>query len=342
MGDIGEALLPQIVENGKGLILQCHKLNVRKAVVIHVLETHAHSGNELPVLGERDVGVESDFLKLSPTLIVEQRIIHLVIGDEDVHPSVQVEIRDARAHAFSRMSANAGLGGNVPERSVAVVEEELIGGGPVEKRVAVIIHALGHLASPFGGDVPGHVVDYEEVEQPVVVYIQPRAAHRPQRAVLRVGLVQPGFFSDIGKGAVAVVMIKLVAMHAADENILIAVVIVIADGNPVRKTGAREPGFFRDVPKIALAVVFKKPVEVFGRGLLQGANVGAVGEVDVQVAVVVVIEYGHAPGHGFGSVALRCLATVQAEVDGLIYEVDGRGRGHHPAEIHGPGSGQQG
>ena len=43
-----------------------------------------------------------------------------------------------------------------------------------------------------------------------------------------------------------------------------------------------------------------------------------------EVAVVIVIEHGHPAGHGFRSMALRRLRTVQLEVDRLVSEVNGR------------------
>jgi len=39
-------------------------------------------------------------------------------------------------------------------------------------------------AGRLRADIPGKVVHHKQVEQPVVVYIQPRTAHGPERAVL--------------------------------------------------------------------------------------------------------------------------------------------------------------
>ena len=140
---------------------------------------------------------------------------------------------------------------------------------------------------------------------------------RPQRAVLGIGLVQPGFRCDIGEGAVAVVVIQRVAIDAGDKDVFISVVVVIADGDADVVAGSGQAGFFGDVGEVALAVVFEEAVVVLRRILLQSLDVGAVGEEDVELAVVVVVEDSHAAGHGFGRVALGRLIAVEPEIDGL-------------------------
>jgi len=48
---------------------------------------------------------------------VEQRVVELVVGDEDVHPAVEVIVRDSDAHAFAgwaRMPDSADTSRKVP------------------------------------------------------------------------------------------------------------------------------------------------------------------------------------------------------------------------------------
>ena len=58
-------------------------------------------------------------------------------------------------------------------------------------------------------------------------------------------------------------------MHAANEDILAAVVVVIADGNPIVEPRSRKAGLGGDIREVALAVVLEKPVGVLRGGLLQ-------------------------------------------------------------------------
>jgi len=112
-------------------------------------------------------------------------------------------------------------------------------------------------------------------------------------------------------------------MNAADKEVLVAVVVVVADSGGDVVAFAGQSGLFRDVRKMALAIVGKQPVRVLWRGLLQRVDIGAVGEKDVQVAVVVVVEDRDPAGHGLGRVAFRRLTSVQREGDRPIDKVNG-------------------
>jgi len=138
-------------------------------------------------------------------------------------------------------------------------------------------------------------------------------------------LVQSRLVRDVLEGAVAFVVVEPVAVHAGDENVLEAVVVVVADGDSVVEAGAGEARAFGDVFEVAVAVVLEEAVGVFRGGLLQRSDVGAVGEEDVEMAVVVVVEDGHAAGHGLRRVALGGLGAIEPEVDGPVDEMDRRG-----------------
>src|SRR5450759_5058890 len=83
---------------------------------------------------------------------------------------------------------------------------------------------------------------------------------------------------------------KRLNVAARYKYIFVTIVIVIADRNPVVEAHARQAGLGGYVLEVTLAVVFEEPVGVLGRGLLQSLNIGAVGEKDIQIAVVVVVE----------------------------------------------------
>ena len=73
---------------------------------------------------------------------------------------------------------------------------------------------------------PEGVVGDDQVEQAVVVVVEPGGGHA--EGIRRLG-ADAGSLGHIGKGAISVVVIESVPAGAADEQILIAVVIVIAD-----------------------------------------------------------------------------------------------------------------
>jgi hypothetical protein len=152
------------------------------------------------------------------------------------------------------------------------------------------------------------------------------AAHAPQRAVLRVGLIQrgseAGLRRDVGEGSIAVVVVQRAVMHAADEDVFVTVVIVIANRDARVVTRAGQTRRFGHVREMAVAIVAEQAIEILRRGLLQAANVGAVGEEDIQLAVVVVIEDRDAARHGLRRVPLRRFATVERERNRPIRETD--------------------
>ncbi len=104
------------------------------------------------------------------------------------------------------------------------------------------------------------VVAHEKIEVSVAVIVEPGAAGAP--AILFV--VDSGFAGDVGESAVAVVVEQDVVSPEAAEQVVPAVVVVVADADAGLPAGAAEAGFFGDVGESAVAVIF---VEMRGWGL---------------------------------------------------------------------------
>ena len=111
-------------------------------------------------------------------------------------------------------------------------------------------------------------------------------------------------------------------MHARDKNVFIAVVVVVADRDAHVVAGAREPGLFGYVGEVAVAVVLEEAVGIFRGSLLERLDVRSVGEENVELAVVVVIEDRDAARHSFWRVAFGRLTAVELEINWLEGEVD--------------------
>src|SRR5579863_1634565 len=170
--------------------------------------------------------------------------------------------------------------------------------------------------------IPLQIINDDQVEQAIVVYVDPRRGHRPQRAIFGIGLAQSGFRGDVGKRAVAIVVVKSVAVDAGDEDVFVAIVVVVANGHANVVASARQSGFFGDVGEVAVAVVFEETVGVFWRILVERFDVGSVSKEDVEFAVIVVIKNGHPAGHGFGRMAFRSFVGIEFEIDRLVGEAD--------------------
>ncbi len=168
--------------------------------------------------------------------------------------------------------------------------------------------------------IESYVVAYEEIEVAVAVVIEPGAAGSP--AVLFV--VNPGLAGDVGESSVAVVVKQDVVSPEAAEQIVPAVVVIVADTDASLPTGAPQAGFLGDVGKGSVAIIF---VEMRSGGLAGrpvGVEARAVGEIDVEPAIIVVVEERQAAAFGFDDVALVIDARPRR------WEHSGRLRGPHP------------
>ena len=143
------------------------------------------------------------------------------------------------------------------------------------------------------------VVAYEEIEASVAVIIEEGATRAPANTII----VKAGLASDVGKGAVAVVVEQNVVSPEAAKKIVPAIVVVVADADSRLPAGAGEPGSFCDVSEGPIAVVL---VEMRS-GLLSGRPVLAqscsVGQINIQPAITVVIKKSDPAAFGFDNVA---------------------------------------
>ena len=131
----------------------------------------------------------------------------------------------------------------------------------------------------------------------VSVIVDPGAASVPAR--FRAGLEQAGAFRDIGERAVAIVVIENVLAVVGDEEIVIAVVVVVADAAGLSPAGADvEAGTFGDIGEGAVAIVFEETAMrflAFGKTL----EAPAIDEEEIEPAVVVIVVEGEAAAGGF-------------------------------------------
>ncbi len=107
-------------------------------------------------------------------------------------------------------------------------------------------------------------------------------------------------------------MVQDVLAEISDEQVVVAVVVVVADADALSPSGVLEPGLQRDVGKGAVAIVLEQVVEgLFARR--KAFEPPAVDEEDVEPAVVVVIVEGDAAARGLEQI----LVLVLAAKDGL-------------------------
>src|SRR5712664_3749504 len=87
---VAEQSVAIVVEDGVGLPRQSCDNHVRLSIIIVILKYHAHAGQWSAVKVEGRASLERDFRKRSIAAIVEQILLHAVVGNIDVGKSIAV------------------------------------------------------------------------------------------------------------------------------------------------------------------------------------------------------------------------------------------------------------
>ena len=160
-----------------------------------------------------------------------------VVGDQDVQPSVVVDIDRGQSHRLAERHTGVRIADPDPRR-LADIGERPVGLPVIEiaersaerprRSVRPLLAVEREELTQIGVAVPRDVIANEQV-QPAVVVIIEEPARRPPR------VVGPGHsrrFGDVRPPVVAVVAIQPVRTDGADEQIDVSVVVIISDGRP--------------------------------------------------------------------------------------------------------------
>src|SRR6476620_10336064 len=125
--------------------------------------------------------------------------------------------------------------------SVAVVAVQTVGNRAIVSRTAVIRRTGGVGAFLVPRDREVEIVGNEKIQIAIAVVIEKRRARAPQR------IADPRFLRHIRESAVAVISKQRLRSEARDQQIEIAVVVVIADGGAHAVGAKRHARLGRDV-----------------------------------------------------------------------------------------------
>ncbi len=193
---------------------------------------------------------------------------------------------------------------NVREGAVAIVVVEGVGIAGEPARTAHHRDSFPLAIDLFlgwnkGRRVQVDVVADEKVEVAVAIVVEPCTACSPMNFFA----METGLLGDIGEGAVAIIVKQNVVAPGAAEEIVPAVVVIIADANAGLPASTREPGFFGDVGERSVAIIF---VEMRGWRFSSGpfgVEPRSIGQINIQPAIIVVVEKSDATALGFDDVA---------------------------------------
>ena len=263
--------------------------DIEGAVEVVVADGQPHACLFVPVLVHRHATKQSFFGKRAVTVIHEEKTRRRVTGDIDVGPAVVVEVGgDGRHGKRAAGLINPRLDADIAESSVTVVVIQRAAAGrqppgsanhrhSVPKAVFVVA-GLGRLLQ-----IEINVISHEQVQVPVAIVVDPGAAGAPAALLVE----EAGPLGDVAEGAVAVVVVEHVLSPIRDEDVVEAVVVVVADSDGRGPSGPPQARFVGHVGERTVAIVF---VEAVGGLLGICIEPGTREEQNIQPAVVVVVQ----------------------------------------------------
>src|SRR5580658_4392210 len=152
---------------------------------------------------------------------------------------------------------------------------------------------------------PLAVIDHKQIEQTVVVVIEPAGANRPHLFSVEQRPAHTRFGGGVSESAVSIVMKQLIAGNVCDKKIRPSIVIVIAHrySHPVAHSG--HPGPLRHIGERAIVVVVKEAVPILRGIFLERGEGGTADQVDVQVPVTVIVKQSYSSDQGFNLILIR-------------------------------------
>src|SRR5947209_4102855 len=128
------------------------------------------------------------------------------------------------------------------------------------------------------------VARHEQIKAPVVIVVAPTGAGRP--AVKG----NPGFFRDVGKCSVMVVVIQAILAEICDVEVGPAIIVIIADCDAESPTPVSYAGRVCCVSKRSIVVIVQEHGPRCRLLAFEGGECGSVQQIYVQPAVVIVIK----------------------------------------------------
>jgi hypothetical protein len=236
------------------------------AVQIVVADTDSHPRLFLPLITQGYATLYALLFESSVVLIDEQEAGGRVARNIYVGPAVLVEVRGHDSHSIAGPGLpNARLHADVGKGSISII--------PV-KGVAAEGKASGTAGDgktlPIAVDVgswPGNVLEVElhvigdaQIQVTIPVVIKKRAPSAPSDF----GGFQASFFRDIFEPTVSEVTVEAILAVVGAKQILIAVIVVIANTHGVAPANCFKPRLPGYVGKCPVTIILIKPIGCSG------------------------------------------------------------------------------
>jgi hypothetical protein len=300
---------------------------VDPAVAVDVAEGRAHPGQGVPPAIQRHARGEPDLLEPEPPPVLPEVAGGPIVGHEDVEAGIAHQVGDDHPQPPAAGPVDPGGLRDVGEPAPAIVPVEPVGLGGEVLGAAVVAPAVGSGAEGGGGRVVVEVGGEVKVEVAVAIEVGEGGRGAP--------LVRGDAGPDrhvLEPPAPRVPVEPLVA-PAGHEEVVATVAVEVAHRRAHGVARARGP---RAIGRVLEPPSSPVPVEPAGRVGLPRApdDRPAVAEVEVEPAVAIGVNQGHAAAHDLGKVVTPPRADLEPERH--------PGPGRHVLEPGRSGSGRAG
>src|SRR6185369_11114063 len=294
-----------VFEKGKPLISERCDYKVRKSVVVVIGKINSHACKRVAIGIDSRLGDQAYFIERSISLVLVQKFRDRIIRDKNVDPSIAVVVGNRDTQSFAWFCEIALLR-DFCEMPVTIVV--IYQGRNWPKLIGMAIRPITRLvfSTPDVFEVPLQVARDHQIQQAVAIEVHPCSAGGPSSTG------DTGVGRYIGERTVAVVVIKLVAAIRRHVEILIAVVVIISDGNSHTVTCSLHTRLFGDVLERAVLLLMVEPVPVPGICFLRNCALGrwigngrAVDQKQIKTSIIVEVKKGHTSAHRLNQVFFR-------------------------------------
>ncbi len=261
------------------------------------------------VFVQRDSALQRDFGEHAFPVVLKQEAWRRIASDEDVLKTGTAEVGSCDRHTVTSFGLRQpGAFTHIHKRSVTVVSVKEHAPRRQASGTAVDGNALPIAVRVFAGASNLALVEFQivgdyQIQESIARRLDEGAAGAP--AVLAVK--QARLLGDVGKGSVAVVAIENVLSPVGDEEIEVAVIVVIAHAHARSPFRARQARLCCDVCKRAVAIVVVQTVRCAFRCFFKPPSVQ---DEEIGPSVVVIIDPRQSAADGFQDVLLGVDAAV--------------------------------
>ena len=303
------------------------------AVVVEVAEVHSHVRLGFSGFTERHAPQRRQVPERAIALVDPELVLLLIVRDEDVDPSVPVHVGSRHPERRAERARHARGCRHVSERAVSAIPIEPAGLGAVHLGHAVVLRACRVKTGQVHVECVVQVVADEQVEPSVAIGVDERRRDAPG------GIVRAAGGRDLDERAVTLVPKHLVGAEAREVQVNPPVVVDVPGGDAHPVAPRNNSAFVGDVREGQRGPPRRIHRQIVAEQSIPGCRIRprrerrvaaervSLDEIDVEIAVVVVVQQRSAGTHD-----LRLIEAARHPVE--VNEVEASDRGDVLEPLH--------